>query len=120
MQKHEFSQLFSKALEDAAAYAEERLGRAVARDFEIELHGAGHSGICLSPDEALNLLFISEDRFYRVIDVAVIEIRPTKTRIFVRPSDHTPSAFEETWNQPPGAGPFKQIYAEHFRISDAS
>ena len=69
MQKNEFRQLFAEVLQEAAAHAEECLGRVVTRDFEIELHGAGYSGVRLSPEEAFEQLFIGEDRFFRVIDV---------------------------------------------------
>ena len=118
MQKHEFKQLFLKALEEAAAYADECLGKSVARDFEIEFHRAGHSGSVLSPEEAFDLMYISEDRFYKIIDVAVIDVQPNKTRVFICLSGHSPGAFEETWNQPPGVGPFKQLRAAQIHTSN--
>jgi hypothetical protein len=116
MSKQQFSLLFANALEIAAVQAEKQLKRAILRQFEIELHGAGKSGYIISPDEALDLIFLGEDRFYRTIDIAVISVWPSKTRIFLRISNHTPSTFEDTWNQPSGMGPFKQIVTDQIRI----
>jgi hypothetical protein len=118
MDKQEFGQLFFNSLTESARNAEERLGKPIVRAFEIELHGAGYSGMCFTPDHALDALFLDENHSYRIIDIAVIEIHPAQTRIFVRASAHRPSSFEKTWNQPPGAGPFKQILAEDIRVFD--
>lgn len=118
MNKQEFWQLFLKALNEAAVNAEHRFGIPINRSFEIELHGAGYKGACITPKEALDALFIDNEHFYRIIDVAVIEIHATKTHVFVRVSAHKPGAFAETWNQPPGIGPFKQILAENVRVFD--
>ena len=120
MDKKNFGILFFNSLDTAANLAEDRLGNKVAHSFEIELHGAGHSGVILSPEHALDALYINENQFYRIIDISVIEINPTSTRVFVRVSAHTPSAFEETWNQPAGSGPFKQIQVEKIKVNDKS
>ena len=116
MTKREFFELFGSALGSAAEQAERTLGHSIPRDFTIELHGAGCSGKLLSIADAFDRLFLGEDTFYRIIDVSVIAISPTQTTIFVRPSSHQPSTFDNTWNQPIGSGPFKQIYAEHIRV----
>jgi hypothetical protein len=114
--KKQFSLLFANALEIAAIQAEKQLNRAISHHFEIELHGAGKSGFIVSPIEAIDLIFLGEDRFYRIIDIAVIAVYPSKTRIFMRISNHTPSRFEDTWNQPSGTGPFKQIVTDQIRV----
>jgi len=114
--KHQFSLLFARALEAATVQAEKQLRRSVSRQFEIELHGAGKSGCIVSPAEALDILFIDENRFYRIIDTAVIAVWDAKTRIFLRISSHAPGRFEDTWNQPSGAGPFKQILADPIQV----
>ena len=62
-------------------------------------------------------LFLSETEFYRIIDLAVVDISPTTTWVWARESGHRPVAFEATWNQPPGSGPFKQLIAEEIRTS---
>lgn len=109
MIKEEFRRLFDSALESAARNAEGHLGHSVPRSFRILLHGAGHPGDLVEPETALDALYISEDRFYRIIDVAVQAVDPRCTTVFVRASSHTPSRFEQTWNDPPGGGPFKQL-----------
>jgi hypothetical protein len=54
-------------------------------------------------------LYVGPDRFYRVVDVGVVEVQRDRTVIFMCVSGHPPSSFADTWNQPKGAGPFKQI-----------
>jgi hypothetical protein len=61
-------------------------------------------------------LYLGEGRFYRIIDVAVIEIAEDYTICFVRASDHAPGTFEQTWNSPAGSGPFKQLIAKEIRV----
>ena len=43
-------------------------------------------------------------------------VAPTHTDIFARVSGHAPGSFDQTWNEPPGTGPFKQLIAEHIRV----
>lgn len=116
MDNQEFKKLFLKALYDAAFHAERRFNRQISRSFEIELHGAGYVGSRITPEAAADILFIDNEHFYRIIDVAVIEIQATKTCVFVRVSGHEPGVFIETWNQPPGMGPFKQINAKEVQV----
>jgi hypothetical protein len=45
-----------------------------------------------------------------VIDVSVMKATSNITRARVVVSGHKPVvAFEQTWNDPPGSGPFKQM-----------
>ncbi|MFN3233714.1 MAG: hypothetical protein ACE363_16370 [Alphaproteobacteria bacterium] len=67
-------------------------------------------------DQAAELLYLDENRFYKIIDIAIIAVAETNSVAFVRASDHAPVHFEETWN-PQGLGPFKQI--ESSTIKDA-
>lgn len=116
MNKDSFKSLFEKSLEAAAIHAESKLERSVPRTFEVELHGGGYSGILLTPDETLEILYLGEDRSYRIIDIGVIAIFTSHTRVFVRISAHTPSTFDKTWNQLLGNGPFKQILAQELSV----
>jgi hypothetical protein len=109
MTKQEFGRLFQSALDAAALDTEAKLGRQLPHRFRIRLFGAGHSGDLLSPESALDALYLGEHRFYRVIDVGTIEVGDECLTIFVRASAHTPGSFEQTWNDPPGSGPFKQL-----------
>jgi hypothetical protein len=112
MTKAEFRALFLRALNIAADNAEAKLVEPVPRVFLIELHGAGCSGRIVDVDAAVDRLYLGNDRFYRVIDVAVTKILPGETLIFTRMSGHPPAGFERTFD-PSGLGPFKQILAEH-------
>jgi hypothetical protein len=117
MTKDEFRELYLQALNVAADSAEEALAQPIPRSFLIELHGIGGSGSerLLTVEEALDALYLGNDRFYRIIDVAVKKLLPNNSVIFVRPSGHPPDKFEKTW-YPGGKGPFKQIYST--RIED--
>ena len=117
MDKKEFQKLFEDALEKAAWNAEEKLGCILPRNFVIKLYGPGHSsGTLMSVVSAVDVLYIDDRLFYRVIDVAVIEVSKEKTVVFTRVSGHAPSTFEKTWNDPYGSGPFKQIIAKDINI----
>jgi hypothetical protein len=116
MLKSEFKQRFNDALELAAVSAEQRLGKKVCRNFRVRLYGAGHSGDLLDPAEAVDSLYLGENKFYRIIDVSIIEVGSGFSTVFVRASSHKPASFERTWNNPPGSGPFKQLIAERIKV----
>jgi hypothetical protein len=116
MTKEEFRGLFKDALEAAARNAEEQLGHTVPRSFRILLHGAGHPGDLMDPAAAVDALYLGEELFYRIIDLAVVKVGKHFTTVFVRASGHRPGPFEQTWNTPPGTGPFKQLIAEKIKI----
>lgn len=119
MTKEEFAQLFRHHLDLAAQNAEERYKISVPRSFLIEFHGKGHSHkIPIDVDTAIDALFIDENTFFLVIDVVILEIRKSVTRVFVRPSGHPPDIFERTWNDPPGSGPFHHMFYVDFRVVD--
>jgi hypothetical protein len=114
----EFRKLFARALEESATNAEAKLQKPISREFEVELHGTGRPQSLATPDEAMAILYLGPDLYYRIIDVAVIRAKAHKTTIFVRASGHAPGRFEESWNQPLGNGPFKQLLAEEIRTDD--
>jgi hypothetical protein len=116
MTKEEFKTLFEHALETAAQNAEKKLGRPVPRQFEIEMHGlAPHSRI-LQKDDALDEIYIGPDRFYRIIDISVRRVSKDVCTVFMGISGHTPGALSQTWNQPPGSGPFKQVFTDKMEL----
>jgi hypothetical protein len=112
--KADFYELFLKALGRAAENAEGELNRPISRNFKIELHGLGHSGVLFKPDDAVDVIYLGPDQFFRTIDVVVTEVTPTSTTAFVRISGHTPCEFGKTWN-PEDLGPFKQLIAMNIR-----
>ena len=111
MTRDDFRELFMRALERAAELAEQKLSRSVPRDFVIELHAPGFAGEVLTVEQALDQLFLGEDRFYRIIDVSLRKILPNAAQVFVRVSGHRPGAFAETF-APADLGPFKQLIAD--------
>lgn len=112
MTRDAFKLLFRSALETAAGNADKKLGRAVPRAFEIEMHGLAPAARRLTVDQAFNEIYLGPDRFYRVIDLAVLRVTGEVTTIFMRVSGHPPDTFERTWNQPAGTGPFKQLLSD--------
>jgi hypothetical protein len=110
--KEEFRELFMRALSTAASVIDGNVTAPTSRSFLIELHGAGVSGQLMSVDSALDLLYLGDDRFFRIIDVAIRELRSDASVAFVRVSGHAPSDFSDTVD-PAGLGPFKQLVAAH-------
>ena len=115
----EFNRLFQGALQIAIKNAEEQLQRKLSENLKVVLHGAGHSGDLMDPLKAAEILYLGEEKFYRIIDVAVIKVGKHENTIFVRASSHTPSTFEKTWNDPPGSGPFKQLISLKIEIDES-
>jgi hypothetical protein len=75
----------------------------------LELATFGRSGRTSSLEEVLSLLYIN-GTFPRVVDIAIKGIARECTIIWIRPSGHAyVSDITDTWNQPPGMGPFKSI-----------
>jgi hypothetical protein len=120
MTREEFGALFQSALERAALNAESKVSHAVPRNFRIRLHGAGYGGQHLmGVQEGADMLYLGEHRFYRIVDLAVTEIVGPETIVFVRASDHEPGTLAQTWDTPPGSGPFKQLLAEEISVRES-
>jgi hypothetical protein len=115
MTRDDFRKLFMRALNLAAENAEARLAKPISHTFDIQLYALGSSGETISVDEALDRIYLGGDRFYRIIDIAITELRPGRSVAFVRVSGHPPAEYGKTWD-PSNLGPFKQIFAE--KIAD--
>ena len=103
MDKSGYTLLF----QEAARRALDQAGLSAALNEPIvEYHGKPNPQRCVTMDEALNCLWLSEGRFYRVVDVAAYLGEDNPPVIFVRPAGFEPSAYEDTW-EPAGLGPFK-------------
>ncbi len=117
MTKEQFKTLFESALEIAAKNAEMKLGRSVPRNFEIQLHGSAPQQKLLTKDGAFEAIYLGPDRFYRVIDLAVSSVSNHISTVFMCLSGHQPGTLEQTWDQPPGSDPFKQLLADEVKLS---
>ena len=110
MDKEAFQDLFIKAIGMAMGKADGPDATASgAQVTEVEFHGVGLKGKMVSVREALDALYISGDRFYRIVDVGLKPSAGGNRVVFVRVSDHPPGTFDETWNTPRGMGPFKVL-----------
>jgi len=118
MEKDQFATLFHEHLTKAVRLAQTKVGRALPDKLIIELHGASFAGKEMSPSETLDVLYLGSEKFYRIVDISVLSASESTTRVFVRVSDHPPGAFEETWNDPPGSGPFKVLEPIRIRLEE--
>ena|SRR5207248_11621119 len=117
MNRRDFELLFSRKLTEAAEAAEVKLGRPVPRQFGILRESPKADGRRVSVEKCLSEIFLSDAKFYHIIDLAVVEVSPTTTWVWVRESGHPPTSFTDTWNQPLGSGPFKHLGADEIRLS---
>jgi hypothetical protein len=111
MTKSDFRELFLRALNAAAADAEARLAKPVPRSFRVELHAPNSPERVMSVEQALDQIYLGDDRFFKIIDVAIKKLLPRTSVAFARVSGHPPGAFSQTWD-PSNLGPFKQLIAE--------
>jgi hypothetical protein len=110
--KDDFRKLFQLALNTAANNIDKHADIPVARSFLIDLHAPGFSGQAVSFEEALDHLYLGDNLFYKIIDVAIEELRSRESVVFVRVSGHPPTDFDKTCD-PAGLGPFKHVLAAH-------
>ena len=80
-------------------------------NFELNLYGTSE---WTSVDDLVELVYITDELFYRIIDVAVLKITPEYVRFLVRPSGHDPVPLHETRAYVEGWGPFNCIYTAYF------
>lgn len=89
--------------------AQKDIADSLPEKLSLELAAFGQVGKITALDEVLSFLYV-QGTFPRVIDVAVKGITKDATLIWIRPSAHPyVNDIRETWNQPPGTGPFKSI-----------
>jgi len=110
MNKAAFALAFQDAVETACRSAEKSLGKTLSRDVIVRMYGAGTNGLDISPEEFIDRAYISDEIFYRLIDIMVVEIVGTQPVVFARISSHPPARLSECWNG--DKGPFKQLTAE--------
>lgn len=105
MDKGSYALLF----EEAVRRALEEAGVSVClREPVVEFHGKPKPERPVAIHEALEFLWLSTDRFYRVVDVAAFVGEDNPPVIFVRPAGFEPSGYGDTW-EPEGLGPFKVL-----------
>lgn len=105
MDKSTYAQLFDEAVRRALELA--HLDPATTEPV-VEFHGKPNPAQPITIDEALDLLWLSSERFYRIVDVAAFVGENDPPTLFVRLSGHEPSVYSDTWD-PSDLGPFKAI-----------
>ena len=104
MDKDSFATLFETAISRSFELA----GLPPSTNTLVQFHGRSNSRASMTQADALDLLWLSPDRFSVVIDVSVILDGVNRPLLFVRPSDHEPVPFTATWS-PDDLGPFKAM-----------
>jgi hypothetical protein len=108
MDKSRFTALFQQAVRRAGELA----GRwPFTGDPVVEFHGSQSSQNPITLDEALDRLWLSTERFYRVIDVAAFVGEENPPVIFVRPASFEPGPFSKTL-APDDLGPFNVMVGD--------
>jgi hypothetical protein len=74
----------------------------------VQFQGAPNPKTPITMKEALDLLWLSSDRFYFIVDVGVFLGGENPPVLFVRPSGHEPRPFADTWDAS-DIGPFKSL-----------
>ncbi len=116
MNKEEYVILLRTAVETALENADYKLNRKLPQNVRLLINGWYAESPSLTILEAVEELYISENEFYRIIDIGVIRVIGDTTFLVARRSGHKPSTFGETWNEPKGSGPFKQIIFEDIEL----
>jgi hypothetical protein len=105
MDKSSFAILFETVVQRTLEQA--GLGSA-QNDVLVEFHGLSNPLNPIPTTKAIDLLWISPDRFYFIVDVGVILDGKSPALMFVRPTGHEPVPFTSSWD-PADLGPFKAI-----------
>ena len=70
----------------------------------------------MMPEEVLEVLYLGPATFFRIVDVAVLQVLKDRCIAFMRVSGRRPGSFSDTWNQPEGSGPFKQLESVTIKV----
>lgn|SRR5665213_524753 len=109
--KEDFGKLLRSAISRASTIAELSSKYPVNYDVLCRVSAPSSTYKLVLQDEAVDLLYISSDRFFKIIDTAIIRCEGGVDIAFLRVSGHTPVIFSETWD-PLDLGPFKQIESD--------
>lgn len=105
MTREEFSVLFEEARRRATSAFSRVCGKLATDPDMFEANVPGIAGGIVSANDVLDAIFVSENRFYKVIDVGLISRGNGPPIGFIRVSGHAPCPYEETLN-PQDLGPF--------------
>lgn len=109
MTKNDFKALFLKCVNEAKHQAEKAHQQKLSENHLFRVNGGGVSDQLIPLEETLDILYLSDKQFYRVINVGCKYVAEEKTEVFVGISGHTPSTYDHTINAQSGLGPFKVI-----------
>jgi len=109
MSYEDFRRLFEKGVRRTLVMAQELVRQNLPPKLSFFLAVGVEPSRRGDADSIVSVLYRSGS-FPRIIDLAVCGIEGDETVVWVRPSAHALATnLEQTWNQPPGAGPFKAL-----------
>ena len=102
-------QLLEQCIATTVKEVQQQVSEPLPTLLYMGLGAFGQHGKELSLDEIIPFLY-RDGTFPRVVDIAVHGIKDERTFIWIRPSGHEyVNDFSQTWNRPPGMGPFNNI-----------
>ncbi len=117
MELSDFQDLFEVVVEAAIEDTKKReRAKFAVESHRVHLHLHGRSEWA-SLREAAEMLWISEEEFFWLIDVGVMRVERGCVHLFVRVSGHPPDAWERTWASADGWGPFKIVFPGGFAVT---
>ena len=114
--REEFRSYFAKALRAGAERSAKRFDLPLPTEFSVELHGAGNAGTQLTESAAADALYIDSSSFYKIIDVAIVQVSGNRAVAFVRAAAFAPCPWEATFD-PAGLGPFAPTLSDDIKES---
>jgi hypothetical protein len=113
--REQFAGLFARELERAVRVVEMSLGHPVGRPIRVRLGSPNTNPT--PPDQAVDALYLGPNRFFRAIELAVVELGPNYTDVMASPSGHAPGPFSRTASYANGGGPFTHALAQEIRAT---
>ena len=105
----EFRALFHRVVEEKLEHLRTKTGREISSELKVQLlYGKYAKGTPILVDEALQVLYINEREFWKIIDIIIYKFNIDHTLIIMSlAGGGGPVPFEKTAHMPKGSGPFK-------------
>lgn len=115
MNKEIFSDIFHSSIIIALDMCRNKYHKFIPSDFLIKISLMKNKEKLHSFNEAVNIIYINDNEFYKSIDIFVKEIFEGKSIIFVAVSGHDPDIYDNTWDRD-YLGPFKPTVLENIKL----
>ena len=110
----QYCEVFAQAVEASIKEAEKAHRISLPRDLIFEIPFKGLPDRYSNIEDMAKVIYLNENSFYRIIDVAVRAEISGQSLVWVRVSGHPPSEWKDTWD-PAVYGPFKSIISSEIQ-----